>query len=254
MTEADVVIPDNDQPTEWTKQNAEQIEWEKKQNPDPSNWVPENEFPSSSPSPPNWVPENEFPSSSPHPSNWVPENEFPSSSSPNANANSPGYAPLSPASPIPNFPDEMMKQEWTRLPYQQQQDILNHPLDEQITIMKQIISDRPATYAGPSNFEDAELQKYFTQLPKEEQIELLKLSHERQIDKLKEMSRSFRPEPGLKIVVPKTASEELYEGKLSLMAPTESLKPASKTKDDDIVAADSSEPSNKGGTKKITII
>jgi len=177
-------------------------------------------------------------------------NDFPS---PDAHF-SPGYAPLSPASPIPNFPDEMMKQEWTRLPYQQQQDILNHPLDEQITIMKQIISDRPVTDTGPSNFEDAELQKYFTQLPKEEQIELLKLSHERQIDKLKEMSRSFRPEPGLKIVVPKTASEELYEGKLSLLAPTESLKPASKTKDEDIVAADSSEPSNKGGTKKITII
>jgi hypothetical protein len=155
---------------------------------------------------------------------------------------------------MPNFPDEMMKQEWHNLPYNKQQDIINLPLNEQITIMKQIISDKPVSNAGPSNFEDADLQKYFTQLPKEEQIDLLKLSHERQIEKLKELSRSFRPEPGLKIVVPKTAAENLYEGKLSLLAPTEPPK-AAKAKEDDIVAAanDSNEP-NKGETKKITII
>jgi DNA-directed RNA polymerase II subunit RPB2 len=166
---------------------------------------------------------------------------------------SPDYAPLSPASPMPYFPDEMMKQEWRNLTYQQQQDIMKLPLDEQITVMKQIISDKPSPYNGPYEFEDADLQKYFTQLPKEEQIDLLKLSHERQIDKLKELSRTFRPEPGLKIVVPKTAAEKLYEGKLSLLAPTESLKLATIKEEDIVAAADSGEP-NKGGTKKITII
>ncbi len=167
--------------------------------------------------------------------------------SPAYSPNSPGLAPLSPALRPPNFPDEIMKQEWSRLPEQQQLDILTHPLDEQITIMKQIMTDRPN-----ATFEDAQLQQYFTQLPKDEQIELLKLSHERQIEKLKELSRSFRPEPGLKIVVPKTASQELYEGKLSLLAPTEAEKTS---KPSEIVESASNDTNNasSGGTKKITI-
>jgi hypothetical protein len=204
-----------------------------------------------------WAPEDEFPSTPSNPlAPLAPLEQFSPGYAPLSPASqfSPGYAPLSPASPMPNFPDEIMKQEWLKLPYNKQQDILNHPLDEQITIMKQIISDRPAPNTGPTNFEDANLQKYFTQLPKEEQIDLLKLSHERQIEKLKELSRTFRPEPGLKIVVPKTAAENLYEGKLSLLAPTDTQK-AVTTKDDDIVAAaNDSGDSNKGGTKKITII
>jgi hypothetical protein len=204
-----------------------------------------------------WAPEDEFPSTPSNPlAPLAPLAQFSPGYAPTSPASqfSPGYAPLSPASPMPNFPDEIMKQEWLKLPYNKQQDIINLPLDEQITIMKQIISDRPALNTGPTNFEDANLQKYFTQLPKEEQIDLLKLSHERQIEKLKELSRTFRPEPGLKIVVPKTAAENLYEGKLSLLAPTDTLK-AVTTKDDDIVAAaNDSGDSNKGGTKKITII
>ena len=146
--------------------------------------------------------------------------------------------------------DEIMKQEWSRLPEQQQKDILTHTLDEQITIMKQIMSDRPTN----PGFEDAQLQEYFTQLPKEEQIELLKLSHERQIEKLKELSRTFRPEPGLKIVVPKTASQELYGGKLSLLAPTE-LKNTSNNLSEIVesVSTNTSNNESSGGTKKITI-
>ncbi len=188
------------------------------------------------------------------PSKWAkPEVEFASSESESKTPsnNSPGYAPLSPALPVPNFPDEIMKQEWSRLSEQQQKDILTHTLDEQITIMKQIMSDRPTN----PGFEDAQLQQYFTQLPKEEQIELLKLSHERQIEKLKELSRTFRPEPGLKIVVPKTASQELYGGKLSLLAPTEAAK-ASNNLSEVVESSSTNTTTNNassGGTKKITI-
>jgi DNA-directed RNA polymerase II subunit RPB2 len=247
MTEADLERNNIEPPTEWGNEHVDNspFEWS-----NPNINLENAEFPVSNSTNPRVVKQAQL-------GDWVPADEG-NSASPSSSPNSqfsPGYAPLSPAqpsSPIPNFPDEMMKQEWSKLPYYKQQDILNHPLDEQITIMKQIISDRPTGSNTGSNFEDAELQKYFTQLPKEEQIELLKLSHERQIDKLKELSRTFRPEPGIKIVVPKTAAENLYEGKLSLLAPSEMLKAPIKTNDQDIVAADSGEPS-KGGTKKITI-
>jgi hypothetical protein len=251
MNESDVEQAEFVEPAEWRNSPVDEGPF-KLPNPNTQqlgDWVPEDEFS---------VPSSVSPIANPNTQqlgDWAPEDENQSTPTPRPNF-SPGYAPLSPGYPIPDFPDEMMKQEWANLPYYKQQDIINLPLNEQITIMKQIISDRPVPNTGTSEFEDANLQKYFTQLPKEEQIDLLKLSHERQIEKLKELSRTFRPEPGLKIVVPKTASENLYEGKLSLLAPTEPQKAVkSVTKEDDIVAAaNDSNESNKGGTKKITII
>jgi hypothetical protein len=149
---------------------------------------------------------------------WQPQDEFPTTSSS--------------VSLRQDFPDSIMKEEWSRLPSDQQKEISNLPLDEQITIMKQIISNKPALQQQQlPNYGDVELQGYFTMLPKEEQIELLKLSHERQIDKLKQMATDY-DNSKVQTVIPKTAAEELYEGKLGLLAPVSEKKSDSVIKND----------------------
>jgi DNA-directed RNA polymerase II subunit RPB2 len=165
-----------------------------------------------------WYPYEEKQNQFPNPNqldmgDWKPQDEFPSSSSPSASLR-------------PDFPDPMMNEEWSRLPSEQQKEIINLPLDEQITIMKQIISNKSFQQQQQQNFPnygDVELHSFFTMLPKEEQIELLKLSHERQIEKLKQMSIDF-DNAKVQTIVPKTAAEELYEGKLGLLAPVSEKK------------------------------
>jgi len=144
----------------------------------------------------------------------------------------------------------------------QQKEIGNLPLDEQITVMKQIISNKPALQQQQQklpNYGDVELQSYFTMLPKDEQIELLKLSHERQIEKLKQMATDY-DNSIVQTIVPKTASEELYEGKLGLLAPVSEKKSESNIKEDSDNSSNNSNSSNsnnssssetKGGIKKI---
>jgi len=141
-----------------------------------------------------------------------------------------------------------IRSKWAGLTKQQRDAILSYPEEMQQGILWQVVN-KPGTKLPPipvprdleplegqqpppqseqgqpqpqseaPNFEDETLQRFFAQLPKEEQIELLKLSHERQLDKLKEMSKAQQDSQNLTIVIPKTASEELYGGSLSLLAP-----------------------------------
>ena len=138
-----------------------------------------------------------------------------------------------------------IRSKWAGLTKQQRDAILSYPEEMQQGILWQVVNNKPRAQRQQNpvmqgiepltqeqrqpqpqssespNFEDETLQRFFAQLPKEEQIELLKLSHERQLDKLKEMSRAQAQADlqQLKIVIPKTASEELYGGSLSLLAP-----------------------------------
>jgi len=122
--------------------------------------------------------------------------------------------------------------------------------------MKQIISNKPLQQQQqqpPPNYGDVELQSYFTILPKEEQIELLKLSHERQIEKLKQMSIDF-DNSKVQTVIPKTAAEEMYEGKLGLLAPVSEKKSESNNEKEENEMKDSDNSNSsemKGGIKKI---
>lgn len=167
--------------------------------------------------------------------------------SPVAEQASPGYT-------APDFPDESMKEMWYKLSNDQQNQIIMLPLDEQITIMKQIMSNsmlqQQQQEAQPQqlqpSFGDVELYGYFLQLPKEEQIELLKLSHERQIEKLKEIALKDEEERQTKIVVPKTAAEELYDGKLGLLAPVSETK--SETKEEKVESDSTSSSSNSSSS------
>ena len=138
-----------------------------------------------------------------------------------------------------------IRSKWAGLTKQQHDEILSYPEEMQQGLLWQVVNkpgsklppipvsrqlepliqeqlSQPQTEQQSSeapNFEDETLQRFFAQLPKEEQIELLKLSHERQLDKLKEMSKAQEDSQKLKIVIPKTASQELYGGSLSLLAP-----------------------------------
>jgi hypothetical protein len=139
-----------------------------------------------------------------------------------------------------------IRSKWAGLTKQQRDEILSYPEEMQQGILWQVVNNKPRLQrpqmpvtrelepltqeqlsqpqteqqsSEAPNFEDETLQRFFAQLPKEEQIELLKLSHERQLDKLKEMSKAQEDSQKLTIVIPKTASEELYGGSLSLLAP-----------------------------------
>jgi hypothetical protein len=127
----------------------------------------------------------------------------------------------------------------------QQKEIGNLPLDEQITVMKQLISNKPLQQQQQPNYGDVELQGYFTMLPKEEQIELLKLSNERQIEKLKKMAIDY-DNSKVQTVIPKTAAEELYEGKLGLLAPVSEKK--SETRESEKNDSDNNSNSNSNSS------
>jgi len=132
------------------------------------------------------------------------------------NFDSPVWAP--PANIKPE-----LRGEWMKLTKQQQNDILRLPNEQQESAIIAMLSS-PQQVAGfngfyAPSFGDETLQRLFSNLTKEEQIELLKLSHERQLEKLKLMAKERQEELNTRIVIPKTASEEMYEGKLSLLAP-----------------------------------
>jgi hypothetical protein len=132
------------------------------------------------------------------------------------NFDSPGYAP--PANIKPE-----LRNEWMMLTKQQQNDILQFPNEQQEAALVAILSSRQqqpqiAGFYSP-NFQDETLQRLFSNLSKEEQIELLKLSNERQLEKLKLMAKEREEELNTQIVIPKTAAQEMYDGKLSLLAP-----------------------------------
>ena len=135
------------------------------------------------------------------------------------NLDSPGYAP-------PTNINPELRGEWTKLSKQQQNDVLRLPDEQQDSAIVAMLSSpqqqpQIAGFRGfyAPNFQDETLQRLFSNLSKEEQIELLKLSNERQLEKLKLMAKEREEELNTKIVIPKTAAQEMYDGKLSLLAP-----------------------------------
>lgn len=136
------------------------------------------------------------------------------------NLDSPGYAP-------PTNINPELRGEWTKLSKQQQNDVLMLPDEQQDSAIVAMLSSpqqqqpQIAGFRGfyAPNFQDETLQRLFSNLSKEEQIELLKLSNERQLEKLKLMAKEREEELNTKIVIPKTAAQEMYDGKLSLLAP-----------------------------------
>ena len=171
--------------------------------------------------------------------------------------------------PLPKTINEMFQNDWNALTQEQRDNILRLPESNQENTLKnmlqqlnQLQQQQQQGNVSP-NFEDETLQKLFANLSKEEQIELLKLSHERQLEKLKAMAKATEEEQKSKIVVPKTASEEMYGGRLSLLAPvnlngggaTEDVKSLVTSSDDtsneSSGTSSSSDTSSSGGTKKI---
>jgi len=161
------------------------------------------------------------PGYNPATSNWVPQNEFASSSS-SSSYKSPGYAP-------PEFNDPMLKNFWVKLTNEEQNQILGLPEEQREDATRNLIINRPQPpFQMPNYGSDGELNAIFAGLPRLEQIELLKLSHQRQIDKLMKMSEKEKSSDEfgkLRIIIPenKTSSEELYSSpKLQMLAPTSS--------------------------------
>jgi hypothetical protein len=182
------------------------------------------------------------------PTNWVPQNEFPTSSSPSPYA-SPGYAP-------PIFNDTMLKDFWVKLTSEEQSQILNLPEEQQEEATRNLIINRPQPpFKMPNYGSDGELNAIFAGLPRLEQIELLKLSHKRQIEKLIKMAENEKSSSEdfskLRIIIPenKTSSEELYSNPaLQMLAPTppnsEEKKSDDKKSDEKEVASNNSSDNN----------
>ena len=172
----------------------------------------------------------------PSPGTWVPANEFPSSSTKSSLPppyNSPGYAP-------PDFNDQMLKEYWTKLTNEEQNQILALPEEQQEEATRNLIINRSqAPFKMPNYGSDGELNAIFAELPRLEQIELLKLSHQRQIDKLMEMAKKEKSSDDfskLRITIPqnKTSSEELYGSpELQMLAPAPANTPATEEKSSD---------------------
>jgi len=176
----------------------------------------------------------------------VPQNEIPSSSSA-ASYNSPGFAP-------PDFNDPMLKQYWTKLTVEEQNQILALPDEQQEESTRNMIINRPQPpFPMPNYGSDGELNQYFLDLPRLEQIELLKLSHQRQIEKLTKMANDSSKSNDfskLRIIIPenKTSSEELYGSPaLNLLAPVNTPVTEEKTPDE-VSGGSSSSSSSSSNT------
>ena len=188
---------------------------------------------------------------------WVPENEWNSTSS--------AQTPFSPGYPPPLFKDEILRDLWTKLTKEEQDQILVLPDEQQEEAVKNLIINRPQPpFQMPNYGSDGELNHLFEALPRLEQIELLKLSHKRQIEKLIKMTRDENLEPNnfnkLRIIIPenKTSSEELYGSpELQMLAPAPSNIPVTnETKSDNETKSggspnNSSNNSSNSNIKKI---
>jgi hypothetical protein len=189
---------------------------------------------------------------------WYSPAEMPnSSSSSSPSYNSPGYAP-------PDFNDPMLKQYWSKLTNEEQNQILALPDDQQEEATKNMIINRPQPpFQMPNYGSDGELNRYFADLPRLEQIELLKLSHERQIQKLIKMAKNEKSDSDdfskLRIIIPenKTSSEQLYGNPaLNLLAPENKPAREEKTLEDKKEvsggSSSSSSSSNNSNIKRVT--
>jgi hypothetical protein len=182
---------------------------------------------------------------------WVPQNEFVTSSTPL----SPGYAP-------PDFSESILKEMWTKLTDDEQNQILFLPEEQQEEAMKKIVINRSQPpFKIPNYGSDGELNDLFKKLSRLEQIELLKMSYSNQINKLVQMAKEESPSNDfnkLRIIIPekKTSSEELYENpQLKMLAPVEnksSSENKNKKEDNDKNDESSSGGSSSSNIKKIT--
>jgi DNA-directed RNA polymerase II subunit RPB2 len=181
---------------------------------------------------------------------------------------SPGLDPnLSPSSPpyaAPDFSDNSLRNQWSMLTKQEQEQILALSGDQQETATKIIINKKieDMPIKAPNYGSDGELNHIFAMLPKQEQIELLKLSYKRQIEKLVEMAKAdnkFDEFSNLRITIPqnKSSSEEFYESdKFKLLAPAENKPKSSSSSDENITekgtAENNSGSDSNSNIKKVT--
>jgi hypothetical protein len=181
-------------------------------------------------------------------SNWVPQNEWASSSS--SSYKSPGYAPPDfNDQMLKEFWNKLTNEEQSQilnLPEEQQEEATRNL----------IINRSQPPFKMPNYGSDGELNGIFAALPRLEQIELLKLSHQRQIDKLMEMAKSEKSSEDfskLRIIIPenKTSSEELYGSpKLQMLAPVSPVTEEKKSDDKSAEEKDSSSSSNSNSNIK----
>ncbi len=222
-------MPDITMKQDWSPANnaARNSAWDDDIN-NPPSWYPAAER---NAAPGEWVPQNEWHTSpAAAPGEWAPQNEWHTSSSPTA-YNSPGYAP-------PDFNDRFLRDLWTKLTNEEQNQILALPDEQQEEATKNLIINRPqAPFQIPNYGSDGELNHIFSGLPRLEQIELLKLSYERQIEKLVKLSKNEKSDSNdfskLRIIIPenKTSSEELYGSPaLQMLAPAPANTPVTEEK------------------------
>ena len=226
-----------------------------------------------------WYPDGENHVSDPNTLAWDNEIGSPSISQnvdpglvPGLDPSSPHYAqnssPSSPPYAPPDFSDNSLRNQWSMLTKQEQEQILVLSADQQETATKIIINKKmeDMPFKVPNYGSDGELNHYFAMLPRQEQIELLKLSHERQIEKLVEMAKAdnkFDEFSSLRITIPqnKSSSEEFYESdKFKMLAPAENKPKSSSSSDENATEKDKAEnnsgsdsnSSNNSNIKKIT--
>jgi hypothetical protein len=180
-------------------------------------------------------------------------------SSPGYAPSSPGYAPSSPGYAPPAFSDQILRDLWTKLTNEEQNQILALPDEQQEEATKNLIINRPqAPFQIPNYGSDGELNQIFADLPRLEQIELLKLSHERQIEKLVKLAKNEKSDSNdfskLRIIIPenKTSSEELYGSpELQMLAPAPANTPVTEEKTPEDKKDISGGSTNNSNIKKI---
>jgi hypothetical protein len=184
-------------------------------------------------------------------SNWVPQNEWESSSS--SSNKSPGYAPPDfNDQMLKEYWNKLTNEEQRQilnLPQEQQEEATRNL----------IINRSQPPFNMPNYGSDGELNGIFAGLPRLEQIELLKLSHQRQIDKLMKMAKSENSSEDfskLRIIIPenKTSSEELYGSpKLQMLAPVSPVTEEKKSDDKPAEEKDASSSSNSSNSSNSNI-
>jgi hypothetical protein len=163
-----------------------------------------------------WFPSNEEGtlSSSNISNQWQPQNEFPTSTSTSTTiTSSSSQSQFSPGYAAPDFSESGLKDMWTKLTNEEQQQIMVLPYEQQEEAMRNLLITREKLPLVPNYGSDGELNGYFARLSRPEQIKLLLMSLDEQRKRLEEMARNGSPSDEfnkLRIIVPenKTSAEK----------------------------------------------